>query len=301
LWQKACVSLGSEYVFWRIKQDDRLGSKSIVQKCLGHRVKKNIDEAGRKYIRLFSVVFSFNIAVGNVSLSLVSVNFNQVMRSLVPVFTILMGITVGRRFTWQRVMAVTPIVVGVAMTCYGDMTYTKIGFFYTIVAVIIAALKATVASEIMTGSLKLHPVDLLCRLAPLAMMQCISISFVTGEVNAILKQSKSSLLGVETMMVVLLSGMFSFLLNITSLMTNKLTSPLTLTIAGNVKQVMMIVISTIIFSTPISPLNGIGIVVVLIGSSIYSFVSLKERRMELQMEDSGQPSEDAISDPEWKA
>ena len=49
----------------------------------------------------------------------------------------------------------------------------------------------------------------LCHLAPLAMMQCISISFATGEVSAIVKQFKFSVSEVPTVIVVFLSGMFS--------------------------------------------------------------------------------------------
>mmetsp|Transcript_10469 Transcript_10469/g.24870 ORF Transcript_10469/g.24870 Transcript_10469/m.24870 type:complete len:363 (-) Transcript_10469:115-1203(-) len=273
----ACNSLGSQYVFWRIKQDDKFGTESAIQKWLGYLVRKDLDKKGTMHIRLFSIVFSLNIAIGNVSLRHVSVNFNQVMRSLVPVVTILMGIIVGRKFTWRRILSVGPIVVGVAMACYGDMSFSKIGFLYTIICVVIAAVKVTAAGEMLTGPLKLHPVDLLCHLAPLAMIQCISISFATGEVHSILQRPELYLTDIRPMAVVLLSGIFSFSLNITSLMANKLTSPLTLTIAGNVKQVLMIVLSTIMFSTTITPMNGIGIIVVLIGSTIYSVISIQER------------------------
>jgi len=141
--------------------------------------------------------------------------------------------------------------------------------------------------QTLTDPFARHSLYVMCNiqlghLAPLAMIQCISISFATGEVHSILKRPELYLTDIRPMLVILLSGICSFSLNITSLMANKLTSPLTLTISGNVKQVLMIVLSTIIFSTSISPLNGIGIVVVLIGSAVYSIISMKEKNDQLK-------------------
>jgi hypothetical protein len=277
---QVCNSLGSQYVFWSIRRDSKTGKEGVFQKLLGSLVRKDLDATGKKYILAFSILFSFNIAIGNVSLRHVSVNFNQVMRSLVPAFTIMFGLCVGRSFSACRIFTVLPIVVGVAMACFGDMTYSYLGFCYTVGCVLLGAMKVVTAGEMLTGSLKLHPVDLLGHLAPLAMMQCIILSIVTGEFAEIASRTELYWTNQYPIAVVILSGIFSFSLNITSLMTNKLTSPLTLCIAGNVKQVLMIAISTIIFATPITPLNGWGIVAVLSGSAAYSYVSVVEKMQE---------------------
>ena len=222
-----CNSMGSRIVFASLENDEKTGRTGVFQRLLGKVERKSINKSGMRSIVGFSVIFSMNIAIGNVSLRHVSVTFNQVMRSLVPAVTIVMGLFLGKQISLDRVLAVVPVIIGVAMAVWGDMTYTMLGFFYTCACVLLAALKVLASGEILTGALKLHPVDLLGHMAPLAMLPCIVLSFATGEVASIASRpeiySNSYPVG-----VVLLSGVLSFSLNICSLMANKMTSPLTL-------------------------------------------------------------------------
>jgi hypothetical protein len=73
-----CNYLGSQYIFWSLGRSKEAEKSSLVTKLLGSIQRQSIDEAGRRTILAFSVIFSLNIAIGNVSLKYVSVNFNQV-------------------------------------------------------------------------------------------------------------------------------------------------------------------------------------------------------------------------------
>lgn len=237
---------------------------------------KSLGSRGFRTIVAFSIIFSANIAIGNASLRHVTVNFNQVLRSLVPaVVMVASSIFLKKAYSNAQKVALLPVVGGIMLACAGEMHYTYVGFAMTWLCVLLAATKVVASNVVLTGPLKLQPMDLLTKLCPLATAELIALSFLAGEVSSI-QESWADISASNAAPVVLLSGVLSFSLNITSFYANKVTSPLTLSVAANAKQATLIGLATVIFGTPINALNGLGIIMVLTGSAWYSHVGYLE-------------------------
>jgi drug/metabolite transporter (DMT)-like permease len=71
------------------------------------------------------------------------------------------------------------------------------------------------------------------------------------------------------------NGVIAFALNYTSFTANKKTSPLTMTVAANVKQCLSIVLGVWIFRLQVGWVNAIGIIIALAGGAWYAKVELK--------------------------
>ena len=120
-------------------------------------------------------------------------------------------------------------------------------------------------SELLTGDLKLHEIDLLSKMCPLALVEIGIMSYLSGELTEISLRWKE-IFGGAAPQVILLSGFLSFSLNVSSFIANKVTSPLTLAISANVKQVLLVAFGTLYFGDEVTFVNGLGILLVMIGS-----------------------------------
>ncbi|KAG6331952.1 hypothetical protein ID866_7136 [Astraeus odoratus] len=245
----------------------------------------------------FSVLYTINIAVSNLSLEMVTVPFHQVVRAATPIFTIFLSMVIfGTRSSRQKIASLVPVVAGVGLATYGDYYCTTAGLILTVLGTVLAAIK-TIYTSILQSSpslthpaqsnpwlrfivpprLQLHPLDLLTRMAPLAFVECVILAYVSGELEHVREWSAHEITP-WTLTVLSMNGAIAFGLNIVSFTANKKAGPLSMTVAANVKQVLSIILAVLIFDLSISFTNALGILFTLAGGAWYAAVEYEERR-----------------------
>ncbi|KAJ2779608.1 hypothetical protein H4R18_003916 [Coemansia javaensis] len=260
-------------------------------------------ELDRRQVRLlwlFSVLYTANIAASNVSLHYVSVPLHQVVRGTVPVFTVAMSVAAGAAgpggYSWRVYASLVPVVVGVALATYGDYySFTAAGLLLTLLGTVLAAAKTVATNTILVGThrLRLSALDLLYRLAPMALVQTLAWAVLTGEAAAACAfvrrlhsaggggddDDDDDDAGLAPLAAALVAnGTIAFVLNIASFAASKRTSALAMTVAGNVKIVLTIVLGCIVFDVSLSALAVAGVVATIAGGAVYSLVRLREAK-----------------------
>lgn len=183
----------------------------------------------------FSVLYTINIAVSNISLQLVTVPFHQVVRAATPLFTIFVTAAFLRqRFSLRKLVSLLPVVAGVGFATYGDYYFTAWGLVLTLLGTFLAALKTVVTNVIQTGGggrLKLHPLDLLMRMSPLAFVQCVFYGWYTGELERVRRYGATQMTTGKAI-ALLVNGVIACGLNIVSFTANKKAGALTMTVSA---------------------------------------------------------------------
>jgi drug/metabolite transporter (DMT)-like permease len=227
---------------------------------------------------LFSTLYTINIAISNVSLNLVTVPFHQIVRAMTPFFTVIIySVVFGKTYNRATYISLIPVVAGVGFATAGDYYFTAIGFILTLLGAFLAALKTVVTNRIQTSGLKLMPLELLYRMSPLAFLQTLVYAYFAGELSSA-QIYVAEQMGRREFIILLTNGVIAFALNVISFTANKKTGALTMTVAANVKQILTIVLSIMFWGLAVSWLNGIGIILTLVGGAWYAKVELENKQ-----------------------
>jgi len=73
------------------------------------------------------------------------------------------------------------------------------------------------------------------------------------------------------------NGILAFFLNVVSFYCNRRVGPLAMSVAANVKQVLTVLCAVIIFDLTITPANGLGILLTIVGGALYAAVEYHEK------------------------
>jgi hypothetical protein len=209
---------------------------------------------------------------------MVSVAFHQILRSTVPLFTILIyRLYFSRTYSTTTYLSLVPIILGVCMVTYGDYYFTVLGFSLTLLGVILA-LKTIISNRLMTGSLALPALEILYRMSPLAAMQALLYSVLTGELSRFVQYAGEGNLTKVRILGLLSNSLIAFFLNLSSFHTNKIAGALTMTVCGNLKQVLTILLGILLFDVHVGVLSGMGMAITLGGAAFYSNVELNKKQ-----------------------
>jgi uncharacterized membrane protein len=115
------------------------------------------------------------------------------------------------------------------------------------------------------------PLELLYRMSPLAFLQTLVYAYFAGELSSA-QMYVAEQMGRREFIILLTNGVIAFALNVISFTANKKTGALTMTVAANVKQILTIVLSIMFWGLAVSWLNGIGIILTLVGGAWYAYV-----------------------------
>ena len=227
-------------------------------------------------LALFSSLYGVNLALSNVGLSLVSLAFHQIVRAAGPLATMLLEmLLLSRRHTLWAWCGVVPAVLGVVLVVWGEsvgggdghghregMVVTGMGTVVTVLGMGVASLKGVMCTGLLTGPLRMQPLTLLWRVAPLAAAQCLAVALLAGELGE---------LGRGALGGAVLTALLAFLLNWLSFSATQHTSALSLAICGNIKQVAIIAAAVLFFQTRCTWLGLAGMALALLGSAVYRY------------------------------
>ncbi|PHH77980.1 hypothetical protein CDD82_3281 [Ophiocordyceps australis] len=224
----------------------------------------------RLYLRTICPIglfYSGSLVCSNLVYLYLSVAFIQMLKSAAPVAVLFAS------WAWRvanpslsALLNICVIVAGVALASVGEIHFSLVGFLYQLGGILFEAVRIVMIQVMLSGErLRMDPLVGLYYYAPVcAVMNLIVAMF--AEVPRFQLQHLTNV----GFSLLFLNALLAFLLNVASVFLIGKTSGLVMTLTGIFKNILLIVVSILIWRTPITLLQAVGYSIALAGLVYYS-------------------------------
>ncbi|KAG0209413.1 Triose-phosphate Transporter [Mortierella sp. NVP41] len=190
-----------------------------------------------------------------------------------------------KRPTWTLAGVISVICVGLFMMVMSEVDFVLIGFIQVMMAAVLGGLRWSLTqmllerTETKSGSLA-NPISTIFFLSPI-MGICLCVVAAIFEGFGTIFRSEffaTPASAMSTLGLLFLGGIFAFMMVLAEFNLIARTSVVTLSVLGIVKEVMTVVISSMVFHDQLTLINILGLFVTLTGIGFYHFMKLRQMK-----------------------
>lgn len=224
-------------------------------------------------ILALSIVFSLSIALGNVALQYLGLPLIQMISSLTPVATFFIEMLLTpteftSKYTSLSWYSMAGLLGGAVLSTIGDLDFVLFGFICAVLSTMLRSLKSLLQEFLLRGEC----VETTIYLLYLMSFPSFLILFVLGfflEYHIMLELWQLHVPRPRVISLVILSCLSAFSYNIFGFLVSIQASAVTIHILGNIKIVLCIIASLIVFGNNVTVLSWLGILMTLLGGAIF--------------------------------
>ncbi|KAG5970314.1 hypothetical protein E4U55_001730 [Claviceps digitariae] len=213
------------------------------------------------------IFYSGSLVCSNVVYLYLSVPFIQMLKAAAPVAVLFTS------WAWQvaepnlaSFLNVLWIVAGVALASVGEIHFSLIGFLYQMAGIVFEAIRIIMIQVLLSGDgMKMDPLVGLYYFAPVCAAMNLLVALPSELPNFTWAAASNVGFG-----LLLLNASIAFLLNVTSVFLIGRTSGLVMTLTGIFKNILLILVSILIWNTKITFMQTVGYAIALAGLTYYS-------------------------------
>jgi solute carrier family 35 protein E3 len=213
-----------------------------------------------------SLAFCGYVVFNNLSLLTNSVSVYQISKILVtPVLIALEFATSGKTQSWETLLSLVPVCLGIGITVYSDSELNYRGTFWALLAVVANAYY-TMWGSTKQKELDVTPMQILSYQAP---MSAVILCFTLPIFEPWHELADFHYSGLAVTYIVL-SCIFAFGVNFSFFLSVGKTSPLTINVLGYLKTCLVFVGGFVFFDTAATWQNILGISMAMFGFALYT-------------------------------